>query len=88
VTIDDDAPLDEVRMLLREYVAGLPVPVEIPDFDAELADLPGPYARPRGRLLVARTDGTPAGCVALRSFRGEAGEPSVRATSSRPRGPA
>jgi GNAT superfamily N-acetyltransferase len=74
VTIDDDAPLAEVRMLLREYVAGLPVPVEIPDFDAELADLPGAYARPQGRLLVARSDGAPAGCVALRPLSGDTGE--------------
>ena len=30
--IDDNAPLDEARTLLREYVAGLPVPVEIPAY--------------------------------------------------------
>lgn len=74
MTIDDDAPLDEVRMLLREYVAGLPVPVEIPDFDVELDGLPGAYARPRGRLLVARSGGTPAGCVGLRPHEGDTAE--------------
>ena len=74
MTIDDDAPLDEVRTLMREYVAGLPVPVEIPDFGAELAGLPGPYARPRGRLLVVRAGETPAGCVALRPFSDDMGE--------------
>src|SRR5688500_12869809 len=35
-------------------------------FAAELAELPGQYAPPRGRLLLATYDGHPAGCVALR----------------------
>jgi putative acetyltransferase len=35
-------------------------------FAAELAGLPGKYAHPRGRLLLATYDGNPAGCVALR----------------------
>ena len=72
--IDDNAPLDEARTLLREYVAGLPVPVEIPDFEGELAGLPGAYAAPRGRLLVARSDGKAAGCVGLRPFDTDIGE--------------
>ncbi len=37
-------------------------------FDGELAGLPGKYARPRGRLLLAHLDGKPAGCVALRDL--------------------
>jgi GNAT superfamily N-acetyltransferase len=74
IEIDEDAPLGEVRMLLREYVAGLPVPVEIPDFEVELASLPGAYSRPRGRLLVARNRGAAAGCVGLRPHRGDTAE--------------
>lgn len=35
-------------------------------FDAELAGLPGVYAPPAGCLLVAETDGAPAGCIAMR----------------------
>lgn len=64
--IEDDAPLDDARTLLREYAANLHISLEIPDFEVELAALPGKYAPPRGRLLLARSAGTPAGCVALR----------------------
>lgn len=37
-------------------------------FAAELASLPGEYAPPRGRLLLARVGGAPAGCVALQGL--------------------
>ena len=74
IEIDDNAPLDETRTLMREYAATLHVSLEIPDFEVELADLPGKYAPPRGRLLVARSGGRPAGCVALRPLGREMGE--------------
>jgi GNAT superfamily N-acetyltransferase len=74
IEIDDDAPLEEVKTLLREYPSQIPVPLEVADFEAWLASLPGPYAPPRGRLLVARRGGEPAGCVALRALDDETGE--------------
>ena len=37
-------------------------------FNAELAGLPGEFASPSGRLLVAEEDGEIAGCVALRDL--------------------
>ena len=37
-------------------------------FEAELAGLPGKYAPPRGRLLLAMAGHAPAGCVALREI--------------------
>lgn len=37
-------------------------------FDAELNHLPGKYARPQGRLLLARENDNAIGCVALRDI--------------------
>jgi putative acetyltransferase len=74
IEIVDDAPLDDVRTLMREYAAGLPAPVEIPDLEKELARLPHPYAPPDGRLLVARDGDASAGCVAMCRFEAHVGE--------------
>jgi ribosomal protein S18 acetylase RimI-like enzyme len=60
------ADLDTVRALLREYHALLGVDLCFQGFEAELRELPGAYAPPGGRLLIAVQDGMPAGCVALR----------------------
>ena len=57
--------------LLREYAASLAVDLSFQHFDEELASLPGDYAPPGGRLLLAFVDNAPAGCVALRKFDGE-----------------
>ena len=43
-------------------------------FEAELASLPGRYATPSGRLLLAHVGTEPAGCVALRDLGGGACE--------------
>lgn len=60
------ADIEAVRDIFREYAASLSVDLCFQDFDAELAALPGDYAGPRGALLLARVDGTVAGCCALR----------------------
>jgi putative acetyltransferase len=49
-----DADVDLVRDLLRTYAASLPFDLAFQHFDAELANLPRPYVRPRGLLLIAR----------------------------------
>ena len=62
--------IDAVRSLFREYVRSPDWEPEFAlylaqqEFDAELAQLPGPYAPPAGALLLARVDGEVAGCVA------------------------
>ena len=60
--------LREARLLFEEYAASLGFGLGFQDFEAELAGLPGDYAPPRGRLLLAFHDGRPAGCVALREI--------------------
>lgn len=56
----------DIRRLLLEYADGLGVDLCFQDFDRELAQLPGAYAPPRGTMRLARVDGAPAGCCALR----------------------
>jgi GNAT superfamily N-acetyltransferase len=58
--------LDVVRTLFREYADSLGVDLAFQGFEEEVAALPGKYAPPAGRLLIAWRDGLPVGCVALR----------------------
>jgi putative acetyltransferase len=58
--------IDGVRALFREYARSLNVDLCFQNFEAELAELPGDYARPHGHLLVAYVDGSLAGCAGFR----------------------
>ncbi len=68
------ADIGEVRSLFEEYATSLGFSLCFQDFDRELAELPGAYAPPQGRLLLARVDDAVAGCVALRPIGGDACE--------------
>lgn len=70
---NSEAEIEAIRELMREYATWaftiIPGSNESPaweGFDAELATLPGVYAPPAGRLLLAMQDGQPAGCVCLK----------------------
>ena len=58
--------LTALRGIFREYAAGLAIDLCFQGFAAELAELPGDYAPPRGMLLMALVDEELAGCCALR----------------------
>lgn len=58
--------LAAVGSLFREYAAALGEDFCYEGFERELAELPGAYAPPFGRLLLARLGGAPVGCIALR----------------------
>jgi putative acetyltransferase len=63
--------IEQVRVLFREYQASLDVDLCFQGFTEELAGLPGSYAPPSGRLLLAAVDETPRGCVALQEITSE-----------------
>jgi putative acetyltransferase len=60
--------VENARELFREYEAWLDVDLCFQSFEKELAELPGKYAAPDGRLLLAVDDGKVAGCAALRKI--------------------
>jgi putative acetyltransferase len=66
--------LASVRALFQEYWTSFDFTPCFQNFDSELAALPGKYAPPHGRLLLATVNGQPAGCVALRRFDQTRGE--------------
>ena len=66
--------IEQVRALFREYERWVDEPCCFASFERELAELPGEYGPPAGRLLLALEDGAPAGCAALRPLEGGACE--------------
>jgi ribosomal protein S18 acetylase RimI-like enzyme len=64
--VTTEAEIKTTRELFVEYGQSLGFSLCFQSFDQEYASLPGKYAPPRGRLLLAEVDGQAAGCVALR----------------------
>lgn len=72
-----ESPLDiaQIRKLFTEYAESLGFSLCFQDFDRELTGLPGDYAPPEGRLLIARRGDESAGCIALHGFEPDRLEP-------------
>ena len=58
--------ISQARELFLEYGKSLGFSLCFQSFDDELKKLPGAYAPPSGRLLLALRSGHAAGCIALR----------------------
>lgn len=57
-----------IHELFIEYAGSLHIDLYLYGFTQELAGLPGQYARPDGRLLLAFENDEAAGCIALRKL--------------------
>jgi putative acetyltransferase len=66
VQVRSEEQVARTRELFLEYAAALGVDLSFQNFEQELAELPGAYAPPDGRLLLAYDKEALAGCVALR----------------------
>lgn len=66
--VESPAQIEQARELFLEYAQSLGFSLCFQSFDQELAGLPGDYAPPDGRLLLARYRDQLAGCAALRKL--------------------
>jgi putative acetyltransferase len=80
-TTSDD--IERARALFVEYAQWLKVDLCFQGFAEELKALPGAYAPPRGRLLLAGTAHDAFACIALRPLEG-AGLAEVKRLYVRP----
>jgi putative acetyltransferase len=62
------AQVAQARELFLEYAQSLGMNLCFQNFEEELAGLPGHYAPPDGRLLLAQYETQLAGCVALHKW--------------------
>jgi len=68
VQAESPEQIAQVRELFLEYAQSLGMNLCFQNFEQELASLPGHYAPPEGRVLLAEYEGQLAGCVALHSW--------------------
>jgi len=69
VQAESSTQIAQARELFLEYAQSLGFSLCFQNFDRELANLPGDYTPPDGRLLLAEHDGQLAGCVALHKLQ-------------------
>jgi putative acetyltransferase len=63
--VESPSQIEQARELFLEYAKSLGFSLCFQNFEKELASLPGDYAPPEGRLLLAQYEFQLAGCVAL-----------------------
>ena len=68
IQAESPTQVEIARQLFKEYAAGVGINLCFQNFQQELDELPGAYAPPTGRLLLAMTNGEAFGCVALRKI--------------------
>jgi len=60
--------IEQAQQMFLEYAESLGFSLCFQNFEQELKSLPGAYAPPSGRLLLAQAADGAAGCVALRTL--------------------
>ena len=64
--------LEQIKLMFRQYFTWITedngINLSYQGVEAELDNLPGDFSPPEGCLLIAKIEGNPVGCVALRSF--------------------
>jgi ribosomal protein S18 acetylase RimI-like enzyme len=73
---ESSVQINQARELFLEYAESLGFSLCFQNFDEELARLPGDYAPPEGRLLLAYYEAELAGCGALHEL--DSGEDGLR----------
>ena len=68
IAAHSDEQLATVRQLFVEYARSLNIDFCFQGFEQELAELPGRYGPPSGRLLLALEGDAVVGCAALRKI--------------------
>lgn len=65
---ESEGEIEAARKLFHEYETWFGLDLCFQGFEEELKKLPGKYAPPEGRLLLASVDGKIVGCIALRKL--------------------
>ena len=68
IQVQSSPHLETTRELFLEYQRAIGIDLCFQNFSAEVANLPGEYASPAGRLYLCLVDGPVAGCVAMRKI--------------------
>ncbi|MBD3217647.1 MAG: GNAT family N-acetyltransferase [candidate division Zixibacteria bacterium] len=68
IYVETEEHINTIRKLFREYEDFLGFHLCFQNFEEEMKTLPGKYAPPEGRLIIAEYDSEIAGCVAVKKI--------------------